>query len=698
MIFSIASRASQNGLSLAILAVLVVRIRPMTLPSRDRSGQRVRNQPREIDQLSADPKDPHPKGIGRFAVRFLGKILQLETVAHDKKRATKTRLIADFNWEEIDKAANLGAARIKYTLWAVDAGTPLGTTLRISGLRHEEDFLQSSTFQTSVLRIVSPLESLDRGKFRVTKTGASGQDPGFNVRLPGTNVADDAVDLASRLLERAWGTLTIELSTKLVKYIVRLSDVEEPFELTQALNHPIGGGLHADIRFFPRRAGVFRGVGVDGRKAWTWVRENCGVAVIDHGFRVRPYGFENDDWLHLDLDAAHNKRDWRGTIAERNFPIPEETRGRPGDNPALNIPSNFQLVGAVFVESAPARRKDTEDLIPSMDREGFLQTEGYEKLVDVVRSGIEYLAFVDKQELLRRQQEKAEQAAQAAREDFKAAIVNIRDSPTLSSGDKARLVGHYAGLASKLEEVETYGRDARRKLEVMGLLGVVAGFMTHEAVRILDGLDQCIKSLRPLVKSHPSLEAPLETVLEGYEAFKGHVDYTSMFVSAVHRDQAKPFKAAAQIRLIIDRFGGFARDRGLAIKNEVGADLIVHGIPVPVYSGVLLNLYTNALKSVLATSRKVAPPHVVFRAWNEDAKHIVEVLDRGVGIPPELKQRVFDPLFTTTSNEGNPLGSGMGLGLSLVREVMNHISGNISLVDPPNDFSTCFRVEFAGGE
>ena len=87
---------------------------------------------------------------------------------------------------------------------------------------------------------------------------------------------------------------------------------------------------------------------------------------------------------------------------------------------------------------------------------------------------------------------------------------------------------------------------------------------------------------------------------------------------------------------------------------------------------------------------------VVFRAWNEGSWHTVEVLDRGVGVPPELRQRIFDPLFTTTSNVGNPLGSGMGLGLSLVREVMGHIGGKISLVDAPSDFSTCFRVDFGG--
>ena len=636
------------------------------------------------------------KGIGRFAVRFLGKTLQLTTVAFDDARKKTTKLIADFDWEDIDSAKQLTAAKVKYTLWSVDAETPEGTTLRIGDLRHNTDFLSSKEFQTSVLRIVSPLESLDRGRFATARTGKGERDPGFRAQLPGGGDSLAAVDLAGALLDRAWATLTIDAKGNDVIFSVTITDVEKPFVLRKSYKNSISKGLHADIRFFPRRAGVFRGSGVDGRKAWTWVRENCGVAIVDHGFRIRPYGFENDDWLILDSDAVHNRRDWRSSIALKHFPIAPEIRARPGDNPALNLPTMYQLVGAVFVESIAARRRVADDLIPSMDREGFLQNEAFSQLVDVVRAGIEFLALVDKNELTRKQEKKANEAAKAVRSDFRHAIESIRESETLSAGDKSRLVEHYSGLAAKLEEVEEYGRDARRKLEVMGLLGVVAGFMTHEAVRILEGLDQCIKSLEPLVKKYPDLESPLGTVQQGYRVFKGHVDYTSMFVDAMHRGDAKPFKAAPQVRRIIERFGEFASDRGIIVANELASDLYAPAVPISVYSGVLLNLYTNALKSVLAVKQLSKPPHVTFRGWNEGGRHIIEVLDRGVGVPEELRRRVFDPLFTTTSNIKNPLGSGMGLGLSLVKEVMTHMGGKISIVNAPKPYSTCFKVEFGG--
>jgi len=145
------------------------------------------------------------------------------------------------------------------------------------------------------------------------------------------------------------------------------------------VRHSISKGLFADIRFFPRRKGVFSQKGFNGQKAWKWVREKCGVKVVDHGFHIRPYGFPNDDWLQLGIDKAHSEREWRTAIAKKHFPLTPAEKADPASNPVLYLPYTFQLVGAVFVQT---RRnlgdEDVADLVPSMDREGLLENESYE--------------------------------------------------------------------------------------------------------------------------------------------------------------------------------------------------------------------------------------------------------------------------------------------------------------------------------
>jgi signal transduction histidine kinase len=71
--------------------------------------------------------------------------------------------------------------------------------------------------------------------------------------------------------------------------------------------------------------------------------------------------------------------------------------------------------------------------------------------------------------------------------------------------------------------------------------------------------------------------------------------------------------------------------------------------------------------------------------------------DNGIGIPDYLRDRIWDPLYSTSAggDEDNPLASGLGLGLSLVQQVVKKMKGTIELLDEaPPTFMTAFRVTF----
>ena len=78
---------------------------------------------------------------------------------------------------------------------------------------------------------------------------------------------------------------------------------------------------------------------------------------------------------------------------------------------------------------------------------------------------------------------------------------------------------------------------------------------------------------------------------------------------------------------------------------------------------------------------------------NEGRWHYLEVSDTGIGIPSVLRERVFEPLFSTTDRRTDPLGSGMGLGLAFVRRSVEAFGGHADVVEPPAGFSTCLRVQ-----
>jgi len=636
------------------------------------------------------------KGIGRFAVRFLGRSMKLDSVAWDEKRKVMTHLVANFNWAELDKQDNLQNAKIPYRLLQADPSAKPGTTLTIEHLKGGSEFAQKPSFRTAVLKIVSPISALNGGRFG-RKAQEKYKDPGFKVLLPGATEDGAAeVNLAETILAHAWAKLSIDLTGNNLTYDIVFHDGQKKRRKHKLTSH-IRNGLAADIRFFPRRSGIFSQAEVNGQEAWRWVRDNRGVAVVDHGFRIPPYGMEDDDWLMLDADSAHNERDWRSNISQKLFPIPAHIKSRDDANPMLTLPSNFQLVGAVFVESSAVGSDTDKALIPAMDREGFLYNDAFEQLSDVVRGGVEFLAQEDRFWTQREAEKKAKEAKRKTRADLRAAVEFIEKSPTLIRSDKTRLVTEYTGLISRLSEVEDYDREARQKLLMMSALGVVAGFITHEASRIVASLADALKELRHLAHRHPTLRQDVDEIEQAYLSLNAHLDYTKTFIDATQKGEATEFKAAAQVRRIIEKFGAFAQSRGISVQCDIDNSLQAPRMPIAVYSGVLLNLYTNALKAILAAENRHDASRIVFRAANVGKWHIIDVLDNGIGIPPNLRKRVWDPLFTTTSRLNNPLGSGMGLGLSLVKQLVEQMKGRALVVDAPEGFSTCVRVQFPEG-
>lgn len=122
-----------------------------------------------------------------------------------------------------------------------------------------------------------------------------------------------------------------------------------------------------------------------------------------------------------------------------------------------------------------------------------------------------------------------------------------------------------------------------------------------------------------------------------------------------------------------------ARGKSASLAVDVPADLPrVCGFGGEL-NQVWANLVDNALDAVDAGGR------VMVSARAEGTRVVVRVTDDGAGIPAELKSRIFDPFFTT-----KPVGEGTGLGLDIVRRLVDQNDGLIEVESEPG--RTEFRV------
>ena len=341
------------------------------------------------------------KGIGRFAVRFLSNYLTLDSIAYDKKRKEKTRLVAEFDWQKFSKSNDIVNIEIPYKLYVADNESKEGTTLIVKDLKEtKEGLIFNKEVISGVLKIISPLSGLDPGRFR-TNLSKGDKDPGFKVNVGQTSDVNADENFAKKILDNYWARLYIDLNGNNLTYKIFLQNSEKDiFKHTQVFDSHIHKGLIADIRFFPRREGVFSNKGFNGKLAWRWIGENCGVKVLDHGFQIMPYGFEEDDWLKISANIAKNERDWQSNIMKQYYEIPPNIKKEPSLNPMLYLPANHQLIGAIYVEGSSVHQKDNySDLIPSTDREGFLNNKAFNDLWEIIRAGVEMLAMVDEKEI-----------------------------------------------------------------------------------------------------------------------------------------------------------------------------------------------------------------------------------------------------------------------------------------------------------
>lgn len=91
-------------------------------------------------------------------------------------------------------------------------------------------------------------------------------------------------------------------------------------------------------------------------------------------------------------------------------------------------------------------------------------------------------------------------------------------------------------------------------------------------------------------------------------------------------------------------------------------------------AGRLEQVFVNLLVNAAQSMREGARGLITVRARHEEPNVLVEIVDTGAGIEPDVLERVFDPFFTT-----KPAGIGTGLGLSICHGIVRSFGGDIGL-------------------
>jgi signal transduction histidine kinase/ActR/RegA family two-component response regulator len=243
-------------------------------------------------------------------------------------------------------------------------------------------------------------------------------------------------------------------------------------------------------------------------------------------------------------------------------------------------------------------------------------------------------------------------------------------------------------------------RQLRRRLEHadrLAAIGTLAAGVAHEvnnpAAYVLMNLKTCREHIAELRRE---VGGPSELFDEITEMLDDNLRGVERIVAIVQSLRSYARTDPDEIEAV--DLAAVCQDAHALIGNQLRhrARLAVELAPVPPIaadarkmSQVVINLLVNAADAIESSSGDDGrEPEILLRCGTRDGRVELSVTDTGVGIPAAYRARIYDPFFTT-----KPRGSGSGLGLSIVRDIVERFGGRIA-VDSTTGRGTTFTIAF----
>jgi len=246
--------------------------------------------------------------------------------------------------------------------------------------------------------------------------------------------------------------------------------------------------------------------------------------------------------------------------------------------------------------------------------------------------------------------------------------------------ENRRHVHRLEDLSEKLEETNRQLRRAEadaRRAERLAALGQLSAGLAHEIRNPLG----VIKGSADMLSRKVSGSEPLVAELAGY--ISSEVNRLNALVVRF-LDFARPSKLELRperISEIVDRALEAATasfpNTGVKIERQYAPNLPEIPADAQLCGQVFVNLITNALQAMQAEEAAVEKTlclSIAPEISNGEPGVGVIVDDSGPGVPPELREQIFNPFFTSKKD-------GVGLGLSIVAKIVDDHRGKIRLED-----------------
>lgn len=627
------------------------------------------------------------KGIGRFSTQRLGNKLTIITQTENSDFALK--VIVD--WEKYKRDGDL--IFITNTIEEIPKTKDKGTSLIIEDLREWWSDSMIKRVYRYAIDVLQPFPLVDIE----TENNDEIKDPGFEITCLKDNY--NIADQQSMFYEHAVAVFEGHLEEDGRAYW-DIKNSRIPNTNTESHQYFSKDDKIDNVKFKFLKGVKLRAyyyvfnVGLIPKQSESYIRsiseEFGGIRLYRNGFRVLPYGEPQNDWLGLDESVRKRK--------------------------ILTVHGNNNFFG--FVEIG-GQNHNFDEL---SSREGLFNNEAYEELITfaykVIGSAVSRIASVRGIKVTTDQKNWDKKFSRNPKDtildtadeldkiaDELEALENEKSSEESNKNESNDKNKEHSKGKERAEEFREKAQQLRQAIEsidelnmirVLAGLGLIIGEFTHEITNYLGAFDIDIQYIIDNIdKSREEYRRAIR-LKSTFDSFQVYTSYFDETISQNVNQELRPIEIRDVIKPFVKTISPDTERCNINLELDIeGYELFTCKMHTSEWASILFNLYSNSKKAIKRAN--ISNGKILIKAGKENGNIFVEFIDNGDGVPLENRDKIFNAFFTTSSPKGHKSSStddltGTGLGLKIVKDIIESYSGEISLDNSPDGFKTNFRI------
>jgi signal transduction histidine kinase len=611
------------------------------------------------------------KGIGRIATDRLGKIVELKTKS----------LLDDIqglriDWEQFDvDKKSLDSIEIgeienpTVNLPKREDGKFSGTEIIITDLREKWTPQNIQDLYDELSYFIAPA-GLEDKKFEIelyndfdskySKKVSSAMDKLSEIDLTAVYEGGDEILY----------TLTNKYTKGETLRIIKINELfqELGIENDEEKSKLKSGPFTLKLSLYVQKTSLLSGTDFKLGDLRDFLNNNSGVKIFRDNIVVKPYGFAKSvfgyDWLNL---AERKARDPAG-VGRDTYKI-----------------SPNQLVGSIFIS-----RDVNPKLKDSSAREGLVENDSFFDMKNVV-SGAVILIESYRVKLLKSIDKKPEKKGKTNYDSIKLITTELNEvkkdlekiQTHIGSIEdfKGSPVSHTINkITHAIEQTETTFEnlmDEKRVLNALATLGISSAVFGHETEDAISNFKISSKNAKDYLDIDNKIVAT--ELAKSYELAKLVSGWGAFALARVERE-----KRSKRRRMISKVVGETIKQIKPALESksieliEEYEEFYAVSYSMDIES-IILNLITNAFTFCVNQTKKRKIKVVLSKkVFETRSGYNIIVSDTGNGVPDEYIHRIFSPLFSTKL-DGERKHNGTGLGLTIVKSIVDEMNGFINV-------------------